>query len=89
MTAKRKAKKPAKVIVLPGVERRDMVGGERPTPTKAVLLSALGAGLIEAVVIGRDRRGKPYIASSGTDVDRLVGQLMTTAITLAAGDYTA
>lgn len=64
----------AKVVVMPGVERRDMAGAHCDSQT--VLQSAIDAGVTDAIVIGRDRAGNLYVASSSQDVDKSVAMLM-------------
>ena len=64
----------AEVYVLPGVERRDLAG--EPIPAQEVLQAAIDNGLIDVVIVGRDRAGEFYLATSGSDTDRAVGQLM-------------
>lgn len=64
----------ATIHVLPGVERRDLAG--EPTPSEQILRSAIDNGLHDVVVIGLDRFGMPYIASSMNDADRAAGRLM-------------
>jgi hypothetical protein len=64
------------VIALPGVERRDL-GGE--TPADRVLTAALDAGLLDVVVVGRDRCGEFYLAASDGNADAVVGKLFRAA----------
>lgn len=64
----------ADVHVLPGVERRDLSGA--PLPTEEVLQAAIDVGLLEVVIVGRDRTGQLYVACSDSDADRSVGLLM-------------
>lgn len=64
----------ATIIVMPGVERRDMAGA--PTPSEDVLQEAIAQGIRDVVVVGRDRAGELYLAGSAPDVDRTVGLLM-------------
>ena len=63
----------ADVHVLPGVERRDLLG---TLPTEQIFQKAMDAGVTDVVIIGRDRAGELYVASGGNDVDRSVGMLM-------------
>lgn len=63
----------ADVHVLPGVERRDLLG---VLPTERLFEKALEAGVTDVVIIGRDRAGQLYVASGGEDVDRSVGMIM-------------
>lgn len=64
----------ATIIVMPGVERRDMCG-ER-TSDEDVLQSAIDNGVTDVIVVGRDRSGDLYIAGAPPDIDKLVGTLM-------------
>lgn len=64
----------ADVLVLPGVERRDLAGV--PGESEVVLRGAIENGVTDVVVVGRDRRGELYIAGAPSDVDRTVGLLM-------------
>jgi hypothetical protein len=63
----------AKVYVLPGVERPDLA---QDVPSRHVLERAVENGVTDVIVIGRDRTGDRYIASSSGDADRIVGALM-------------
>lgn len=74
----------AEVHVLPGVERRDLAG--RNLGVDEVLMQAAGEGLSEVVVVGRDRGGVFYIASSMQDADRCVGYLVRAANVIASSD---
>lgn len=65
---------PADIHTLPGIERRDLNGG--PVPCEVVLREAIDAGVTSVIVVGRDRAGGLYLASSGSDADRDVGILM-------------
>jgi hypothetical protein len=64
----------ADIIVLPGVERRDIVGVELDSRT--ILDNAIGQGVIDVVIVGRRRNGELYVASATNDVDRAAGLLM-------------
>lgn len=70
----------AEVHVLPGVERRDMIG---VLPAEQLLQKAIDQGISDVVIVGRDRSGNPYVASAMSDVDRAVGRLMYAATFLA------
>lgn len=63
----------AKVHVLPGIERRDLLG---VLPAEQLLQKAIEAGITDAVAIGRDRSGQLYVASCNPDADKAVGMLM-------------
>jgi hypothetical protein len=71
----------AEVFVLPGVERRDILGVN--LASEEVLRFAIEQGVTDVVVIGRDRHGEQYVASSLADCDRAVGMLMRAATFLA------
>lgn len=71
----------AEVHVLPGVERRDLLG---VLPTEQVFQKALEAGVTDVLIIGRDRAGGFYVASGCEDVDRSVGMLMRAVNYLSA-----
>jgi hypothetical protein len=64
----------ATIIVMPGVERRDLAGN--PTPSVNVLQAAIDAGIEDVIIVGRDRAGSLYVAGAPPDVDRSVGMLM-------------
>jgi len=71
----------ADILLLPWVERRDL-GGARPDHD--VLAGAIAEGVSGIVVVGRDRRGELYIASSTGDADKVIGQLMQAVQYLAS-----
>jgi hypothetical protein len=71
----------AQVLVLPGIERRDL--GEA-APASEVLLKAMEDGITDVIVVGRDRAGDLHISSSSGDADRVVGQLMRAVQFLAS-----
>lgn len=62
----------AEIVVLPWVERPDLY--DMPAPD-AVLTTAMDAGLTNCIVIGRDRTGEFYVASSDGDLDKVAGML--------------
>lgn len=70
----------AEIMVLPGVERRDI--GE-DLPSHDVLMRAAEAGLLDVVIVGRDRSGELYMAGSIGDADKTVGILMRAVNILA------
>jgi len=70
----------AEIHVLPGVERRDLLG---VLPAEELLQKAIDQGITDVVIVGRDRAGNPYVASCLSDVDRAVGRLMYAATFLA------
>ena len=63
----------ADVHVLPGVERRDLLG---VLPSEQVFAVAVEKGITDAVIVGRNRAGGLYVACGCTDVDHAVGMLM-------------
>jgi hypothetical protein len=71
----------ATIIVMPGVERRDMAGPA--TASADVLCAAIDQGVNDVVVIGRDRAGDLYMAAATPDVDRTVGMLMRAVAVLS------
>lgn len=71
----------ATIVVLPGVERRDLAGN--PTPSASVLRAAIDNGVTDVIVVGRDRSGELYIAGAPPDVDRTVGMLMRAVAVLS------
>lgn len=77
--AKRR-RKCATVHVLPGVERRDLLG---VLPAEQLLRKAIEAGVTDAVIVARDRAGQPYVASCIPDADKTVGRLMYAATFIA------
>lgn len=71
----------AEVHVLPGVERRDLIG---TLPANQLLQGAIDAGVTDVIIVGRDRSGAPYVASGLPDADKAVGMLMR-AVNMIAG----
>lgn len=71
----------AEVHVLPGIERRDLLD---PLPTAELFSRALDAGVTDVVIVGRDRTGALYVATSGRDADRDVGALMRAVALIAS-----
>lgn len=63
----------AEVHVLPGIERRDLLGA---LPAEQLFTKAIENGVTDAVIVGRTRDGSPYVASCLSDADKAVGQLM-------------
>lgn len=79
--ARRTKRKTATIHVLPGIERRDLTGD---VPEKAVLSAAIKQGVTDVIIIGRDRQGQRYIATSMSDMDQAVGRIITAANYLAS-----
>ncbi len=77
----------AKLFILPGVERRDLVGTK--VDSERVLSRAIEAGLSECVVVGRDRAGELFIAGTEPDIDKVTGMLVNAVHWLNEGAYTA
>lgn len=75
----------ADVHVLPGIERRDITGP--PVDSAKVLSDAIANGVTDVVVVGRDRRGKQYIAAASNDADKVVGILMAAAVLMAKDNF--
>lgn len=75
----------AEVLVLPGIERRDLVGD--PVPAAEVLAAAIEKGITDVVIVGRSRDGEQYVAGSLNDVDKVVGVLFAAATYVASGRY--
>lgn len=65
--------KSARIYTLPGVERRDL---GYMVAVEAVLAGALARGLTQVGLVGIDRAGRLYVASSNPDMDKLAGLLM-------------
>lgn len=70
-----------KVVVMPGVERRDLAG--ELVPSVEVLQRAIENGVTDVVVVGKGRDGRPYLASEAPDVDRVTGILFGAATFLS------
>lgn len=75
----------AEVLVLPGVERRDLVGPA--VPAAEVLQATIEKGITDVVIVGRHRDGSQYIAGSINDVDKVIGVLFAAATFLASGAF--
>lgn len=73
----------ADVVVLPGVERRD-IGA--PVPNDEVLRYALENGVTDIIIIGRERSGRYYVSSAIGDTDKVVGRLMWAVHYLATSE---
>jgi hypothetical protein len=73
----------ATIIVLPGVERRDL-GVE--LSSRHIFEDAIEEGVVDAIVVGRGRAGELYVASAGADTDRVIGLLMRAATWLARSE---
>jgi hypothetical protein len=63
----------AEVHVLPGVERRDLLG---VLPAEQLLAAAIEQGITDVIIVGRKRDGTPYVASGVSNVDCAIGRLM-------------
>ncbi len=72
----------SEIHVLPGVERRDLVGPA--TDAERVLQTAIDKGNTDVVVVGRARRGELYLAGAAPDADKTVGLLMRAVNMLAS-----
>lgn len=73
-----------KVIILPGVERRDLNYDIKP---EDVLTGAIDNGVTSTTVIGIGRDGQFYVASSVDDTDKVVGMLHRAIGVVANGRY--
>lgn len=71
----------ADVHVLPGIERRDLLG---VLPSEQLLQKAIEQGITDVIIVGRDRYGQQYVASTLSDADRAVGRLYSAANFLAS-----
>lgn len=71
----------AEVHVLPGVERRDLLGA---LPCEQLLQKAIDLGITDVVIVGRDRTGNQYVASALPNADVAVGRLFSAANYLAS-----
>jgi hypothetical protein len=76
-----KRRKSARIIVLPGIERRDLAGS--PCSSRNVLQAAIDQGVTDVLIVGRDRKGQLYIAGAPPDVDKSVGMLMRAVAVLS------
>jgi hypothetical protein len=80
-----KERKTAQIFVLPGIERRDLVGDD--VPSALVLQAAIDNGITDVVVVGRKRNGGRYLAGETRDVDRTVGILMSAVDFMVSGSF--
>lgn len=78
---RKKRKRSAQIVVLPGIERRDLAGVK--CDSAGVLQCAINAGVTDVIVVGRDRQGNLYLAGAPPDVDKTVGMLMRAVATLS------
>lgn len=74
------------VVVMPGVERRDLVG--EMLPGELVLRCALELGIEDLVIVGRHRDGRRYVGGTFSDMDKTVGVLMDGVSFITNGDFT-
>lgn len=72
----------AEVVVLPGVERRDLSGVA--LPSAEILQAAIEKGITDIIIVGRSRSGELYVAGAPPDVDKSVGMLMR-AVNMLSG----
>ncbi|MFG1302704.1 hypothetical protein V5F34_01000 [Xanthobacter autotrophicus] len=73
----------AEVYVLPGVERRDLAGPAEGDAAH-ILAAAIENGVTEVVIVGKDRDGSQYVATSMGDADRAAGIMLRAATWLAS-----
>lgn len=71
------------IVVLPGVERRDLAGVV--VPSADVLERAIELGVTDCVIVGRHRDGSLYVAGETNDMDRAAGILMRGLIFISSG----
>jgi hypothetical protein len=76
----------AEILVLPGVERRDLMV---PLPGTKVLEAAIEAGVEEVTIVGRARDGNLYITTSVSDADKAAGMMMRAVNWLTSVDIEA
>lgn len=75
----------ADVVVLPGIERRDLVGPQ--LDPAEVLSGVIEQGITDFVIVGRHRDGSLYVAGCTNDVDRVAGILFRGINFVANGFY--
>jgi hypothetical protein len=73
------------VVVMPGVERLDLVGAE--LPAEHVLRAAITLSVYDIVIVGRHRTGARYVASSLPDMEKVLGILTDGVAFLTTGDF--
>ncbi|QRG06108.1 hypothetical protein EZH22_24470 [Xanthobacter dioxanivorans] len=67
----------AEIHVMPGVERRDLIGPE--IPARQTLEEAITAGLHDVIIVGKWPDGSQYVAVSMADADRAAGIMLRAA----------
>lgn len=75
----------AEVHVLPGIERRDLLG---TLPPEQLFTKAIENGVTDAIIVGRARDGSLYVASCNSDADKAVGMLMRAVSMIASVEIT-
>jgi hypothetical protein len=75
-----KRKRTAKVFVLPGVERRDLIP---KTEARDVIAGAFEDDITSVVICGIARDGSLWVRTSVGDADRAVGLLMRAVTRIA------
>lgn len=78
-------RKSADVVVLPGVQRRDLAG--EVVPSRRVLEAAIEMGVTDVVLVGRRRDGSQYVGGESNDVDHSVGVLMNAVHYIVSGTF--
>ena len=73
------------VIVMPGVERRDLLGP--PCPVEGVLSGALDQPLSDVIVVGRLTNGNWYIAARDSNPDITIAKLFSAATFLSTHSF--
>jgi hypothetical protein len=71
---------PDNIAVLPGVERRDLLGETEPS---VILQATIDKGITDVIVIGKQRDGEFYLAAADGNADAVVGKLFYAAQWLA------
>lgn len=74
----------SELLVMPGVERRDLVG--EPVPSEEVLRAAIEKDIRDVVIVGRRRDGGLYVAGESNDADRVAG-ILARAMNFVANGY--
>ena len=76
---------PDNIIVMPGVERRDLLGP--PCPVESVLSSAIEQPLSDVIVVGRLTNGNWYIAARDSNPDLTIAKLFSAATFLSTHSF--
>lgn len=79
--AKPRRKRKAQVIVMPGVERRDLLG---PLPSERLLQAAIDKGITDVCIVGRDRGGNLYVVTALDCADKALSLFYRAASFIAS-----